>query len=425
MSETPPTKTLKSERYVIDGTLGEGAQAVTYSAFDRLSGTYVAIKRFEVRGAKRWKDVELAEREAAVLGSLSHPKLPKYIEHFEEDGALYLVMEKIEGKTLRDIMRGGEGLDEDDIERLLADLGDICNYLHGRAPPVVHRDIKPGNVIRRPDGSFALVDFGAVRDRLRPEGGSTVVGTFGYMAPEQFQGRASAVSDWYAVGATCLAAWTGTEPENLPHRGLGIDVRAALPHTRRSDLARVIADLVAPDPEARCIPRGSQAPSRSEPQRGAPSAKSTKSTKSERNVRKNDDARRDYREQRRNERRERRVQKRLAKADYAANPIPMWLRVICWVAWGVSWPVIAETRVLVVPWIILPFILGAFARSMFKREPPAPAATAKAEDAANEAARVRVDAPAEQPRRVIDAEYIDDDAHLADPSSREPRTQKR
>ena len=86
-------------RYVVRGVLGEGAQGVTYDAMDTREGRPVAIKRFDVRGARGWKDVELAEREARTLASLDHPRLPRYFEHFEEDGALYLVMEKIEGET--------------------------------------------------------------------------------------------------------------------------------------------------------------------------------------------------------------------------------------------------------------------------------------------------------------------------------------
>src|SRR5436305_1583997 len=91
---------LRDGRYRVVGKLGEGAQGTTFDAVDTTTGTAVAIKRFSVRGAKSWKDVELAEREAAVLETLSHPALPGHVEHFEEDGALYLVMQKIDGQTL-------------------------------------------------------------------------------------------------------------------------------------------------------------------------------------------------------------------------------------------------------------------------------------------------------------------------------------
>jgi serine/threonine protein kinase len=133
--------------------------------------------------------------------------------------------------------------------RLLADLGEVLDYLHGRAPPIIHRDIKPGNVIRRLDAGFSLVDFGSVRDSLKPEGGSTVVGTFGYMAPEQFQGRALPQSDVYALGATALTLLTGREPEEQPHRGLAIDVAATLPHD--VVFARVLTKMLDPDPDRR------------------------------------------------------------------------------------------------------------------------------------------------------------------------------
>jgi hypothetical protein len=242
---------LKGGRFVLVGSLGEGAQGHTFDAVDKGDGRPVAIKRFDVRGAKTWKDYELAERETRVLQSLSHPKLPRYLDHFEEDGALYLVMEKIDGESLAALQKRGGMLPEPDVLRLLRDASDVLDYLHQRSPPVIHRDLKPGNVIRRPDGSFAFVDFGAVRDKLRPEGGSTVVGTFGYMAPEQFQGRALPASDVYSVGATALSLLTGRQPEELSHKGLAIDVRTALAGRASQPLAEMLTSMLDPDPDRR------------------------------------------------------------------------------------------------------------------------------------------------------------------------------
>jgi hypothetical protein len=244
--------TLRDGRYAVCGVLGEGSQGATLDAVDKRDGKPVAIKRFQVRGAQSWMDVELAEREARVLSKLSHRLLPEALDHFEEDGALYLVMEKIEGATLDSLGT----VDEAEVICFLHDAAAVLDYLHGRAPTVIHRDIKPRNVIRRPAregearASFVLVDFGSVRDSLKPAGGSTVVGTFGYMAPEQFQGRAMPCSDVYAVGVTALRMLTGVEPEDLPHKGLGIDVASSL-SGRAPSLVSALKKMVQPDPDLR------------------------------------------------------------------------------------------------------------------------------------------------------------------------------
>lgn len=247
---TTAPELLREGRYAVLRVLGEGAQGATLEAVDKRDGRLVAIKRFSVRGAASWKDVELAEREARVLASLSHPALPCFIEHFEEHGALYLVMERVEGESLLELRKRGQRFDRQEVARFLRETSQVLDYLHSRAPPVIHRDIKPGNVVRRPDGSFALVDFGSVRDSLKPEGGSTVVGTFGYMAPEQFQGRALPASDVYAVGATAISLLTGCEPEKLPHRGLAIDVAAALGGSDPA-LVGALGAMLEPDPDRR------------------------------------------------------------------------------------------------------------------------------------------------------------------------------
>jgi len=251
-SSLPAPAGLRENRYRVERRVGEGSQGETFLATDTRDGSRVAIKRFQVRGARSWKDVELAEREAHVLSSLQHPNIPRYRDHFEHEGALYLVTDFIDGDDLAALCKRGVRFTDVEIVRFLRDAGATLGYLHDRSPPVIHRDIKPGNVVRRADGSFAFIDFGSVRHRLQPEGGSTVVGTFGYMAPEQFQGRAMPGSDVYAVAATALAILTGRAPEELPHKGLAIDVRAALASSRVSDAVQAtLSAMLDPDPDKR------------------------------------------------------------------------------------------------------------------------------------------------------------------------------
>ena len=153
-------------RYVVRGVLGEGAQGTTFDAWDEVEQRAVAIKRFDVRGAQSWKDVELAEREARVLSTLDHPLVPRYFDRFDEGDALYLVMEKVEGETLEAIRKRQGPLPEDEVRRFLACADRAMTYLHGRGAPVIHRDVKPRNVVRRGDGSYVFVDFGAVAELI-------------------------------------------------------------------------------------------------------------------------------------------------------------------------------------------------------------------------------------------------------------------
>lgn len=245
-----PGTPLQDGRFVITGLIANGGQASTYEGVDKSNGTRVAIKRFSVRGASSWKEVELAEREARVLSGLAHPGLPKVVSHFEEGGALYLVLDFVEGSTLEQL-RAEHRLSQNDVIDYLRQVADILDYLHSQSPPIVHRDIKPRNLIRRPDGSIVLVDFGSVRHSLKTEGGSTVVGTFGYMAPEQFQGRAMPASDTYGAAATALAILTGQDPDQLPHQGLKLDVAKALGGSTSPALQALLSATLDPNPDSR------------------------------------------------------------------------------------------------------------------------------------------------------------------------------
>jgi len=115
---------------------------------------------------------------------------------------------------------------------------------------VVHRDIKPSNILRGPDGKISLVDFGGVLDQARDKGGSTIVGTFGYMAPEQLHGQATPATDLYALGATIVALAGGIEPEDVPRKGLRMDLERHLP-SLDTGFRKALSAMTDPDPETR------------------------------------------------------------------------------------------------------------------------------------------------------------------------------
>jgi hypothetical protein len=113
----------------------------------------------------------------------------------------------------------------------------------------VHRDIKPSNLVRDSDGTLAVVDFGGVAD-VGEGAGSTLVGTYGYMAPEQLHGQATPATDIYALGATIVSLAGGIEPEDVPRKGLKMDLAKHLP-SMQPGLRRVLEAMTEPDPEKR------------------------------------------------------------------------------------------------------------------------------------------------------------------------------
>ncbi|MFN5855988.1 MAG: serine/threonine protein kinase [Pseudanabaenaceae cyanobacterium] len=223
-----------NQRYRITGQLGQGATGITYGGEDLQteSRRKVAIKTLSLRQVGEWKMLELFEREAKVLAHISHPRIPKYIDYLTvdtpQDRRFYLVQEQIDGDSLATLVRDGWRTDEATVKDIAAQVLEILIYLHGLVPPVIHRDIKPQNLIRNHEGAIYLVDFGAVQDLYRYGTGNsfTFVGTHGYIAPEQFHGAAQAASDLYSLGATLVYLLTHCPPGNLPQQRMKIDFRA-------------------------------------------------------------------------------------------------------------------------------------------------------------------------------------------------------
>lgn len=219
---------LLAGRYRVRERLGKGGQARTFAGEDR-DGTAVVIKELRFAQLEDWKAYELFQREVRVLQQLSHPAIPRCLNSFEVDNAgdtcFYLVLERVPGQSLAERLAAGWRPDEAAVRRLALAVLEVLSYLHSLAPPVIHRDLKPSNLVLDGERVY-LVDFGAVQDALRPEGSSTVIGTFGYMAPEQLTGRAVPQSDLYALGGTLVHLLSGRSPAELPQRELKLDFGA-------------------------------------------------------------------------------------------------------------------------------------------------------------------------------------------------------
>ncbi len=244
-------------RYEIIRLLGSGGFASVYLARDRRLGRLVALKEVEAArlgAAEREAAAELFEREAQMLAQFDHVGLTRVWDYFQDEGRVFLVMEYVPGRTLRDLVKGGP-LPEVFVLECGLQLCAVLIYLHTRRPPLIFRDLKPANVmlVEEPgaDGadddrppSLKLIDFGIARF-FKPERTSDtmIIGTPGYAPPEQYgHGQTDERSDIYSLGATLHHLLSGRAPAGMPLPPL-TGVAPAL--------ARIVARATALDPDAR------------------------------------------------------------------------------------------------------------------------------------------------------------------------------
>lgn len=214
---------LLDRRYKILSKLGEGAFGETYLAQDqkRPREPLCVVKRLKPGYTDR-RVFELFDQEADVLERLGrHPQIPQLLAHFALEQEFFIAQEYIEGHSLRKEIRPGRRLGEDYTLRFLQEVLEILEFVHQNQ--VIHRDIKPENIMRRQDGRLVLIDFGAVKElgtvAVNPMGQiatSVIIGTMGYMPPEQAKGRPRLSSDLYAIGMIAIEALTGIHPLSLP-----------------------------------------------------------------------------------------------------------------------------------------------------------------------------------------------------------------
>ncbi|MCI0343592.1 MAG: response regulator [Planctomycetales bacterium] len=201
-------------RFRLGARIGQGGMGTVFSALDTERGAEVAVKVLRAEMADDENFVRRFLSEARTLGRVSHPGVPRVHDVGREGSVHYCVMDLVSGDVLGDRLRR-QPLPAAEVAAIGAGLCGVLEAIHTAG--IVHRDVKPDNVILRPDGSPVLVDFGLARREQDPRltGSGDVMGTIGYMAPEVILGRAppDARTDLYGLGATLHAAATGQPPE--------------------------------------------------------------------------------------------------------------------------------------------------------------------------------------------------------------------
>ena len=188
------------DRYRILRKIGEGGAGKVYMAIDESDGRAVTIK-FLKGDCLRSSGKQSAYGEAAILEKLDHIAIPKVIEAYED----CFILEYIPGNSLDKVIKNKGKLSEKEAVRIVKEILDILGYLHGRTEPVIYRDLKPSNIVLKPDGHVSLIDFGASREyRQGDEADTSNLGTFGFAAPEQFGnlGQTDPRTDIYCLGKT-------------------------------------------------------------------------------------------------------------------------------------------------------------------------------------------------------------------------------
>lgn len=205
---------LLDNRYRVRKVLGVGGMGRVYLSNDtRLANRPVAVKEMILGdGVAEKKAIEDFTREATVLARLSHPGIPTLIDHFAENSRHYMVMEFVAGGDLEKlIQQSGGKLGEDRTLRWARQILSVLEFLHAQTPPIVYRDLKPGNIMIDKDGRAMLIDFGIARF-LPKSGRATQIGSPGYAPPEQYVGNVEPRSDLYSLAATMHHLLTGRDP---------------------------------------------------------------------------------------------------------------------------------------------------------------------------------------------------------------------
>ncbi|MDE6434101.1 MAG: serine/threonine protein kinase [Lachnospiraceae bacterium] len=213
-------------KYEILKKIGQGGMSVVYVAMDTRLNKQWAVKEVIKNKEQDTKALlRSLQREANILKMADHPVLPRIVDIINDKGTVFVVMDYIEGRTLSEILKKDGPQPQDKVVEWAKDLCKALDYLHSMTPPIIYRDMKPSNIMVKPDGRVKLIDFGTAKEfDVESLADTTALGTRGYAAPEQFgdaKGRGiyktDARTDIYSLGATLYHVLTGRNPSEPPY----------------------------------------------------------------------------------------------------------------------------------------------------------------------------------------------------------------
>ena len=208
-------------KYKILNKVGQGGMSVVYLAMNEKANKQWAVKEVRKDGVRDFEVVKQGlVAETDILKKLSHPNLPSIIDVIDTDESFIIIMDYIQGNSLNKALEEFGAQPQENVIIWAKQLCDVLNYLHTRTPAIIYRDMKPANIMLKPDGNVTLIDFGTAREyKEKNLADTTCLGTVGYAAPEQSggMGQTDARTDIYCLGATLYHLVTGMNPCEPPY----------------------------------------------------------------------------------------------------------------------------------------------------------------------------------------------------------------
>ena len=239
-------------KYKILNKVGQGGMSVVYMAINEKANKTWAVKEVRKDGVLNFEAVKQGlVAETNILKKLSHPNLPSIIDVIDTEDSFIIIMDYVQGNSLNKALEEYGAQPQEYVIEWAKQLCDVLGYLHSRQPPIIYRDMKPANIMLKPDGNVTLIDFGTAREfKEKNLADTTCLGTVGYAAPEQFggMGQTDARTDIYCLGATLYHLVTGCNPSEPPYEMKPIrEINPSL----SSGLERIILKCTQRNPEDR------------------------------------------------------------------------------------------------------------------------------------------------------------------------------